>query len=193
MRLNLTTQQLNNSATGLGPAKAAVLCVLGVFAVTLKRNDVQVQGCKAMWESELRRNSDSWCVAVRQSRERRMFHKRIVRKELAHMSYPSCHEMRVTGCSQEVATRRGTSTHVARSSHNAIGVQVRLVPPGRHVGQVRLNRILPQNTHKDLRQMFHVKHSRFAEGTARCRRIAGRFCRRVRGAAFSLCIDCGSR
>ena len=85
-----------------------VLGVLGVFAVTWNRKDVQVRGCKAMWESELRRNSGFGCVAVRRWRDGRSSHKRSGCRELAYMSYRSCDEMRVTGRLPEVRTRRGT-------------------------------------------------------------------------------------
>ena len=111
-KFNLTTQQLNNSATGLGQAKAAVvLGDLGVSAVTGNRKDVQVRRCKAMWESELRRNSGFRCVAVRQWLERRSFHKSICCRVLAHMPDRSHHEIRVAGRRPEVRTRRGTFCH----------------------------------------------------------------------------------
>ena len=97
-----------------------VLGVLGVSAVTWNRKDVQVQGCKAMWESELRRNSGFGCVAIPQWRDRRISHKRSGCRELAHMSYPSHREMRVAGRPPEVATRRQTSRDVATGLKRAI-------------------------------------------------------------------------
>ena len=67
-----------------------------------------VMSCKAMWESELGSTSDFERVAVRQSLDRRSFHKRLCCMELTHMSYRSYHGIRVRRRSPEVMPRPRT-------------------------------------------------------------------------------------
>ncbi len=91
------------------------LCVLCVFAVPLKRKDVQVQGCKAMWDIELRRSSDFGRLGNMDFRQRREGHK--VKQHNRIGDWPRSPDVTI-----RVRRRPETSPHAATSRQGACAV-----------------------------------------------------------------------
>ena len=86
----------------------------------MNRMNAWVFSHSGICDSELRSTSDFGCVAVRRWLDRRSFHKRLLCRELAHMSCRLHHEIECCRRSREVRTRHETSRDVATSLKRAI-------------------------------------------------------------------------
>ncbi len=130
-------------------------------AVGRNRKDVQVHGCKAMWDSELRRTSDFGYLRIMDSAKRQDGHKVKQRNSIGHWPCSPCTPIRVAGRPWEVAGRPQKSRRVAPRSGSAASGGVR------HLGHVREDRHARRTGQPATRVKTPVRSSDLRHSTTR--------------------------